>query len=213
MNPDFLIPIAVLLAFGSVGLWSCWSSTTLRHAGVIGAVAAPLVAFAIPPIGLACFLIAVGDGWAWALQTAGVIGVVLGLVSAVLAVPSGLVAGLLGRGFSLWLFPQGSARQPCESLAAMSRRFGGIMTIGKALFIVVLSSLLFAVLGGGVGFALGTFVPGFYRDLYRHGHTPQFDPVGMGIGLGVGQGFLGGAMVGIVLVGILAWYNLRRVSC
>ena len=64
------------------------------------------------------------------------------------------------------------------------------------------SALLFAALGGAIGWALGTLAPNYYRNLYEDGHLPNFGP--QQVGLGVTQGFTGG-IVGLGIVLILFW--------
>ncbi len=85
--------------------------------------------------------------------------------------------------------------------AGASRR----MTIPKAIFTVVACALLFALVGGAIGCALGALAPGYYRAVFRHGQEPWFDPLGVGLGLGVTQGISGGALIGVALVVILVW--------
>jgi hypothetical protein len=60
-----------------------------------------------------------------------------------------------------------------------------------------------AVLGGLLGFALGSFAPDLYRVWFGSGaHTGQrpYDPLQLGIGLGVLQGLVAGFVLGCVLL-------------
>ena len=83
------------------------------------------------------------------------------------------------------------------------------MTVRTALATVAASTALFAGIGGGVGWAIGTFNPGYYRAVFSTGREPWFDPVSVGIGQGVGQGVFGGAVVGLALVALFVWRDVR----
>lgn len=86
------------------------------------------------------------------------------------------------------------------------------MNLVKAVVTVSTCTLIFAALGCGIGFALGTCTPEYYRQLNRNGQRPEFNPVSMGIGLGASQGAVGGAVIGLALVVIVAWYDLKRLT-
>ncbi|MGL4462539.1 MAG: hypothetical protein ACRC1K_10310 [Planctomycetia bacterium] len=79
---------------------------------------------------------------------------------------------------------------------------------------IAFCTVLFAGLGGGVGWALGTYFPGYYRSVFRGGNEPWFDPVAVGVGQGLTQGVAGGVVVGLAVVAILAWREsrLRRIT-
>ena len=70
-----------------------------------------------------------------------------------------------------------------------------------------------AFLGGlcglGIGAALGSFVPGYYRSVFSNGADTSFDPVAVGIGQGLTQGVVGGGTIGLALVAMFYWYRLR----
>ncbi len=83
------------------------------------------------------------------------------------------------------------------------------MTVRDALVTIAASTALFAGIGGGVGWAMGTLNPGYYRAVFRTGQEPWFDPVSVGIGQGVGQGVAGGAFVGLVVVALFVWREVR----
>ena len=84
------------------------------------------------------------------------------------------------------------------------------MTVLRAFGIIVASAVCFAVLGGLLGFALGRAVPGYYRSMFFGGNRPEFDPVAVGIGQGTTQGFVGGIVIGLLVVAVLTWYNSRQ---
>lgn len=83
------------------------------------------------------------------------------------------------------------------------------MTIRTAILTVAACAVGFAALGGGMGWALGTFNAGYYRAVFRGGNEPWFDPVAVGVGQGVGQGAAGGVVVGLVLVALFLRHDLR----
>ncbi len=71
-------------------------------------------------------------------------------------------------------------------------------------------SILGGLLGWGIGTALGTFVPNYYRSVFRAGADPNFDAVAVGMGQGVTQGLVFGGIVGLLLVGMWYWYRARQ---
>ncbi len=83
------------------------------------------------------------------------------------------------------------------------------MRIRDALATIAASTALFAGIGGGIGWALGTFNPGYYRAVFRNGPEPWFDPVAVGVGQGIGQGVTGGAVVGVAVVALFLWRDVR----
>jgi len=83
------------------------------------------------------------------------------------------------------------------------------MSLRRATTAVFLCTLLFSGLGGTVGFLLGKLIPDYYRAVFSHGDAPFFDPVQVGLGLGLTQGMVGGAAIGLILVGLVAWHNTR----
>lgn len=44
------------------------------------------------------------------------------------------------------------------------------------------------ILGLGIGAALGSIVPGYYRSVFRGGADAHFDPIAVGIGQGLTPG-------------------------
>jgi hypothetical protein len=83
------------------------------------------------------------------------------------------------------------------------------MSLGRAITAVFVCTLLFSGLGGAAGFLLGKLMPGYYRAVFRSGDAPFFDPVQVGLGLGVTQGMVAGAVIGLALVGLVAWHAAR----
>jgi hypothetical protein len=87
------------------------------------------------------------------------------------------------------------------------------MTVFKAFAIILTSAIGFALVGGGVGWTLGTVTPAYYRTVYGYaGQRPGFDPVQVGLGLGITQGLVCGVFVGVVVVLAVAWHQSRRLD-
>lgn len=83
------------------------------------------------------------------------------------------------------------------------------MTIRAAIATIAACTALLAGVGGGIGWALGTFAPGYYRGVFRSGNEPWFDPVAVGVGQGLTQGTAGGVAVGLVMVALFLWRDSR----
>jgi len=71
------------------------------------------------------------------------------------------------------------------------------------------SAVIGGLIGLGIGAALGSFVPGYYRSVFFGGSDPTFDPVAVGIGQGLTQGVVFGALIGLALVAMFYWYRSR----
>jgi hypothetical protein len=69
------------------------------------------------------------------------------------------------------------------------------MTITKAILSVGLTALLFGVAGGLVGYGIGRFFPGYYRQVF-YIRDPQVTPEDLGVGLGITQGLMWGIVTG-----------------
>ncbi|MGL4423296.1 MAG: hypothetical protein ACRCZF_21730, partial [Gemmataceae bacterium] len=83
------------------------------------------------------------------------------------------------------------------------------MTIKAAVTTVTVCTVLFAGIGAGIGWALGTYSPGYYRSVFHGGQEPWFDPVAVGVGQGLTQGVAGGVAVGLVVVALFLWADSR----
>jgi len=84
------------------------------------------------------------------------------------------------------------------------------MTIRKAITTVLICTLLGAALGGGGGYALGKFAPGYYRTVFpRASLEPGLDPVHVGLGLGLSQWTPVGGLIGLAVVALLCWRDIR----
>jgi len=84
------------------------------------------------------------------------------------------------------------------------------VSVLRGFAIVIASAIGFAVWGGGVGYALGRFVPSYYRFGIPDGRSPDFDPVQFGVASGVAQGAIAGVFVGSIVVLAVAVAGSRR---
>ena len=84
------------------------------------------------------------------------------------------------------------------------------MTITKAILSVVICMAIGALIGGSVGFLIGYFTPQALAMQFRLGNN--FDPVQIGVGIGIPQGLMLGALVGVALVAILSWREVKMRS-
>ena len=83
------------------------------------------------------------------------------------------------------------------------------MTIRTAIATIAACTVLLAGIGGGIGWGLGTFAPGYYRSVFPSGNRSGFDPVSVGIGQGLTQGTTGGAILGVIVVALFVWRESR----
>jgi len=84
------------------------------------------------------------------------------------------------------------------------------MTVFRGFAITVGSGLVFALIGGLMGYAMGTFAPDYYRILFRLPPQIDLDPAHVGLGLGLTQGLGAGLVIGLVIVVTVAWYKSRK---
>lgn len=86
------------------------------------------------------------------------------------------------------------------------------MTVLRGFVVTITSGVAFAITGGIAGYALGAFIPDYYRTVLRV--PPEFstDMAHVGLGLGVTQGCAAGLVVGLCIVITLAWFH-SRVAC
>jgi len=83
------------------------------------------------------------------------------------------------------------------------------MTVMRGFIISIISGIGFAAIGGMLGYALGVLAPDYYRIMFRIPTRYEGDLVQLGVGLGLTQGFAAGLLVGLAIVVVVAWYNLR----
>jgi hypothetical protein len=86
------------------------------------------------------------------------------------------------------------------------------MDLVKAFFVVITSTILCTIIGGLLGWGVGTYAPGYYRAAFVRGRDPDFDPVHVGLGCGINAGVFTGVVLGIAIVAILSWYELRKAQ-
>ncbi len=55
------------------------------------------------------------------------------------------------------------------------------MTVIRGFIIIGVSALVCTMAGIGIGCALATFAPNFYRNSFPNGRAPDFDPMEMGL--------------------------------
>ena len=82
------------------------------------------------------------------------------------------------------------------------------MTARQAFNLVISTTLAFTTIGGLIGFFLGRFLPNYYRSVFSRGHDLDFDPLAIGVGQGLTQGITAGSIIGVLLVFIVAWYQV-----
>ena len=83
------------------------------------------------------------------------------------------------------------------------------MTVVRGFIITMGSGLAFAVIGGLLGYVMGTFAPDYYRIMFHIPPGIELDPKQAGLGLGLTQGFAAGLFIGLVIVVAVAWYRSR----
>jgi hypothetical protein len=83
------------------------------------------------------------------------------------------------------------------------------MTLTRGVLLVLGLTAFGCVVGGVLGYCLGTTFPGYYRGVFPNGRSPEFDPVAVGLGLGLSQGAMFGAVLGTVILVVFLWYDLR----
>lgn len=86
------------------------------------------------------------------------------------------------------------------------------MTVLRGFAIAVASGVAFGLGGGLVGYAVGRWLPDFFRTIFRIPEHADFDPVQVGLGLGLTNGLLLGVGVGLVVVIAVTWYNVRLLG-
>jgi hypothetical protein len=77
------------------------------------------------------------------------------------------------------------------------------MTIGRMTIIVMSFAVAGAVLGGALGWGMGTYLPDLYRIWFPpdpHVEGPPPSTVQIGVGLGLLQGFGLGFLLGCILI-------------
>ena len=83
------------------------------------------------------------------------------------------------------------------------------MTIKKGIATILGCGIGGAAIGGALGYAIGVLAPGAYIGMFRLPPDGEIAPTEIGLGLGIAQGLILGAVIGVLLVAIVAWYEVR----
>ena len=86
------------------------------------------------------------------------------------------------------------------------------MTVKQCLIILIACTFGFALVGGAIGFALGTYAPDYYRLVFQINPESPANLPALGLGLGVTQGLGGGLFAGTVIVACVTWYKVRKLA-
>ena len=77
-------------------------------------------------------------------------------------------------------------------------------------YLALFAGALVGIAGGaGIGYALGTHAPGFYRAWAPNADSPDFNALEYAIGLGSLQGLGVGLGVSLLLIAILCWRDVQ----
>ncbi len=91
------------------------------------------------------------------------------------------------------------------------------MTLRQSLILILVVSVVCGAAGLGLGCALGTLAPDFYRGISPHsrravrGEVPghDIDPAAVGMALGIVQGLGVGLILSLILVALFLWGGRR----
>jgi len=83
------------------------------------------------------------------------------------------------------------------------------MNYGRALTWMAISAVLFCLIGGVIGFAMGILLPEYFRSLLSPSAGADFDPVAIGIGHGLIGGFMVGTVAGLLMASTAMWREVR----
>lgn len=85
------------------------------------------------------------------------------------------------------------------------------MTLLRACVAVASSTGCCAIAGAGIGAALEYFCPNYYQSVLPSRGGIEMDTVQVGIGFGLNAGIFTGVVVGVLLVGLVGYFESR--SC
>lgn len=83
------------------------------------------------------------------------------------------------------------------------------MSLTRTFAVLIASIVTLSVGGAGLGYAIGRYIPDYYRSVFANGHEPHFDPISVGVGLGATQGLGAGVIVGLITIAIFFWRESR----
>jgi hypothetical protein len=114
---------------------------------------------------------------------------------------------------TLWRTTKLDARTDEEWIAAdeaaAANDLEETMTLVRAFLTVAASSAVCTLVGVGLGALMGLIAPDFYQMSFRDGLWPGIDPVQIGIGFGLNAVVFSGVVIGLVVVAIVTYYELR----
>lgn len=87
------------------------------------------------------------------------------------------------------------------------------MTLRRSLLAIVGIGLVLGIIGALIGAAIGLLIPDFYRTVFRIAPGEGINLVSLGTGLGLTQGISFGIGVGLVVVIVCAWREVRLAQC
>ncbi len=79
------------------------------------------------------------------------------------------------------------------------------MTSGTAFRIVFMAALGGSIFGAALGGLLAVMLPNYYASVF----SGPVDPLQTGLGLGISQGLVAGGAVGLGIVGVLTWREVK----
>lgn len=83
------------------------------------------------------------------------------------------------------------------------------MTLTRAVVMTAATTTVCAVVGMAAGAALGHWCPNYYRSVLAARPGVEMDPVQVGVGFGLNAGVFTGILVSLILVAIVAYFELR----
>lgn len=83
------------------------------------------------------------------------------------------------------------------------------MTVYWALATIAITAGVCAAVGIGARAALGYYCPNYYKAVLRQQPGMEFDPVQIGVGFGLNAGAFTGVVIGVLVVAIVAYFELR----
>jgi hypothetical protein len=83
------------------------------------------------------------------------------------------------------------------------------MTLFRAFRAVTCCTIACTLVGVGLGAAMGYFAPDYYYATLPRDIRFSLDPVHIGIANGVNMGLFSGIVIGLIIVAIVTYYELR----
>jgi hypothetical protein len=83
------------------------------------------------------------------------------------------------------------------------------MTLARAFLTVAATAAVCTPVGVALGVLTGHVAPDYYRVSFRGGLPPGIDPVQIGFVFGLNGGVFSGVAIGLVIVAIVTYYELR----